>query len=69
MTYTVRTIADGEHYFEPETFDSEILASAYFDSTVSRVNREDGMGLEITVDLINDDTDDVLYSHTIPAYI
>lgn len=62
--FTVRTIADGENYFEPRNFDSEILAEAFYGSTLDRIRREDPATVEITVDLI--DGDDVTMSHTFP---
>lgn len=65
--YTVRTIADGEHYFSPEEFDNIMVAEAFFSSTVDRIRREDSAGVEITVDLIDNRTDDVLYSETFPV--
>lgn len=68
-TLTVRTIADGEHYFSPETFGSETLAYAFYDSTVSRIQREDPADVEITVALIRDETGDVLTERTFPRTV
>lgn len=66
MTFTVRAMVDGDHYFEPRDFDSEVLAEAFYDSTCSRVQREDPAGVEITVDMSENDTGTVLYSRTFP---
>lgn len=65
--YTVRTIADGEHYFDPRNHDALHVAEAYFDSTVHRLYMEDGPYVEVTVDLIDNRTDDVIQSVTFPA--
>ena len=68
-TLTVRTIADGEHYLSPETFTDENVAYAFYDSTVSRIQREDPAPVEITVALIRDETDDVLTERTFPRTV
>lgn len=68
--YTVRIMADGEHYYAPRTFeghDCKWLAESFYDSSLDRIRREDGPYLEVTVDLIDNSTDDVLYSETFPA--
>lgn len=65
MTFTVRTMADGGHYYEPRDFESEVLAEAFYDSTCQRIRREDPPGLEVTVDMANADGD-VIYSTTFP---
>lgn len=64
-SFTVRTMADGENYFQPREFDSEILAEAYYSSTLDRIRREDSPNVEVTVDMANA-SGDVLYSHTFP---
>lgn len=68
-TYTVRTIADGEHYFEPRTFESTAMADAFYDSTVSRINREDDPEIEVTVSVIDDASGDVMFERTFPRYV
>lgn len=68
-TYTVRTIADGDHYFDPRDFGSLYVAEAFYSSTESRIRREDNPGVEITVDLIDNRTDDVIYSTTFPQRV
>lgn len=65
-TFTVRTIADGDHYFEPRTFDFEYMADSFYSSTVSRLQREDSPGVEVTVALIDDETGHVVYERTFP---
>lgn len=65
-TFTVRTTADGDHYLEPHTFTSQDLAEACYGSTVSRIRREDPADAEVTVSLIDDETDDVLAETTFP---
>lgn len=65
-TFTVRTTADGDHYFEPRTFTSQDLAEACYDSTVRRVAIEDPADAEVSISLIDDETDDVLAETTFP---
>lgn len=66
-THTVRTIADGDYYFEPRSFESEAMAEAFYSSTLDRIRREDAAGVEITVALIEHATDDVIREHTFPV--
>ena len=65
--YVVRTIADGEHYYPPRDFTSDVLAEAFYGSTVDRLNREDPKSVEITVQFIDvNDDNHVVYERTFP---
>jgi hypothetical protein len=66
-THTVRTLADGDYYFEPRSFASEILAEAFYSSTLDRIRREDAPGVEVTAQLIDHATDGVIYEQTFPV--
>lgn len=65
-TFTVRTMADGDHYYAPRTFNLDYMAEAFYSSTTDRIRKEDGPAVEVTVDMVDDSTGDVVYSTTFP---